>query len=70
MSGEVEIGGVFIPLALVGGVAAFVLSLVLRRVFRSLRLYQIVWHAGLFDVATFVVVWWLIAYLAGDHRGA
>ena len=65
MIGEVETAGVFIPVALVAGVLAFVISLVLRRLLRRLNAYAFVWHAGLFDVAMFVVLWWLVAYAGG-----
>jgi Protein of unknown function (DUF1656) len=27
--------------------------------------YAFVWHAGLFDVAMFVVLWWLFSVAAG-----
>jgi Protein of unknown function (DUF1656) len=64
MSGEVDAFGVFMPAALVTGASAFAAALILRRVLRGLNAYRFIWHAGLFDVATFVVVWWLIAYAA------
>jgi hypothetical protein len=55
--GEVELGGVFIPIALVSGLVGFAVSLVLRRILRAIKAYEFVWHAGLFDVAMFVVLW-------------
>jgi hypothetical protein len=61
--GEVEAWGVFIPVALVAGVCAFIITLVLRRILRTVGAYAFVWHAGLFDVAMFVVLWWLVAYV-------
>lgn len=61
MIGEVEIAGVFLPMALVTGAVAFVFSLLLRRALRAANAYDYVWHAGLFDVAGFVVIWWLVA---------
>jgi len=67
--GEIELGGVFLPVILIVGAAAFVVTLLLRRIFRAIKLYGFVWHAGLFDVALFVVVWWLIAYCAGTQYG-
>ena len=57
MIGEVELGGVFIPIVLVSGTVGFATSLVLRRVLRAMHAYAFVWHAGLFDVAMFVVLW-------------
>ncbi len=62
MIGEVETSGVFIPVALVAGILAFIATLVLRRTLRIANAYAFVWHAGLFDVAMFVVLWWLVAY--------
>ena len=66
MSGEINAFGVFIPIALVTGVSAFIAALALRRVLRTFNAYEFVWHAGLFDVATFVVLWWLIASAEGS----
>ena len=63
MIGEISIGGVFVPQLLIIAVTAFFATLVLRVVFRHLRLYRFVWHAGLFDTALFVVIWWLTALL-------
>ena len=57
MIGEVEVGGVFIPVALISGIAAFLFSLVFRRLLRAAQAYRFIWHAGLFDVAMFVVLW-------------
>jgi hypothetical protein len=55
--GEVEMGGVFIPIALVSGIIGFWASLILRRILRVAHAYTFVWHAGLFDVASFVLLW-------------
>ena len=68
MIGEYEIGGVFIPVALASGVAGFVLSLLARRVLRTSGAYRVIWHAGLFDVAMFVLLWSLIDYCSGAFR--
>ncbi len=57
MIGEVEMGGVFIPIALVSGIIGFLASLILRRILRVAHAYTFVWHAGLFDVAAFVLLW-------------
>lgn len=65
MIGEVVLSGVFIPAALLSGTIAFAASLVMRRVLRVAGAYAFVWHAGLFDVSMFVVLWWLIALAAG-----
>lgn len=63
MIGEAEIGGVFIPRVLIAAIVAFVASLILRRILRQLRFYRFVWHAGLFDTATFVILLWLTALI-------
>jgi protein AaeX len=64
VNGEIEAFGVFMPTALITGASAFGSILALRRVLRAVNAYAFVWHAGLFDVAMFVVLWWLIAYVA------
>lgn len=69
MSGEVEIGGVFIPIPLVTGVAAFIASLVLRRLLRAAHAYTYIWHAGLFDVSMFVVLWAATDFFVGRMHG-
>ena len=61
MIGELAIDGVFIPRVLVVLALAFAVSLLLRRILRSLHLYRFIWHAGLFDTAVFVVLAELIA---------
>jgi hypothetical protein len=66
--GEVETSGVFIPVALVAGVLAFIATLVFRRILRAVNAYAFVWHAGLFDVAMFVVLWSLVAYAVGSVK--
>lgn len=61
MIGEWFIDGVFIPRVLVVLLLAFAVSLLLRRVLRSFNAYRFIWHAGLFDIAMFVGLAWLIA---------
>ncbi|MET0499473.1 MAG: DUF1656 domain-containing protein [Steroidobacteraceae bacterium] len=61
MIGEVELGGVFIPPLLLLAVLALSLTLLVRRLLQSLRFYNLVWHAGLFDTALYLVVLWLLA---------
>ena len=70
MIGEVEMGGVFIPIVLVSGIVGFVASLILRRVLRAAHAYTFIWHAGLFDIAMFVVLWAATDLLAGKIYGA
>jgi hypothetical protein len=69
MIGEAEFDGVFVPYLLIFTVAAFLVFLPMRWLLRRVRFYRLVWHAGLFDTALFVVIVWLIA-LAGARIGA
>jgi hypothetical protein len=64
MIGEFAVDGVFIPRVLAVLLLAFVASLAIRRVLRSLHLYRFVWHAGLFDTAVFVALAGVIARLS------
>ena len=61
MIGELNIGGVFVPSLLAAALIAFSLTSVVRVILRRLQLYRFVWHAGLFDVALFVVLLWATA---------
>jgi protein AaeX len=61
MIGELNIDGVFVPSLLVAGVIAFCLTSAVRFTLRRLHAYRFVWHAGLFDVALFVVLLWVTA---------
>ena len=63
---EINIGGVFIPAALVWAVGAFVLSSLIDRTLSRTRFYRLVWHRGLFDAAIFVILWGAI--LAGVYQ--
>jgi hypothetical protein len=61
MIGEAEFDGVFIPYLLILTVIGFLALLPIRWVLRRTQLYRFVWHAGLFDVALFVVILWILA---------
>lgn len=61
MIGELNIGGVFVPSLAVAALVAFCLTSVVRAGLRRLQLYRFIWHAGLFDVALFVVLLWVTA---------
>lgn len=63
MIGELDIDGVFVPALLVAALGAFCLTSAARWGLRRLHLYRFVWHAGLFDVALFVVLLWVTAVL-------
>jgi len=64
MIGEIPIDGVLIPTLLVLGVEAFLVLTVLRAILRRLHFYRVVWHAGLFDTALYVVILWLTALVS------
>jgi len=68
MIGEASIHGVFVPWLLILALASFVATQLVRRVLRRLGFYRVVWHAGLFDVALFVIVLWLLT-LGTAHIG-
>ena len=70
MIGELNFGGVFVPSLLVAAVIAFCLTSVTRLTLRRLNLYRFVWHAGLFDVALFVVLLWLTAVVTASRYAA
>lgn len=61
MIGEFNLDGVFVPSLLVAAVIAFCLTSVVGLTLRRFHLYRFVWHAGLFDVALFVVLLWVTA---------
>jgi Protein of unknown function (DUF1656) len=61
MIGELNIGGVFVPGLLVAAVIAFGLTSVVGLSLRRLHLYRFVWHAGLFDVALYVLMLFVAA---------
>jgi len=63
MNGEYEFVGVFFPTALVAGIVALAFTLVGRRALRAADAYTYIWHAGLFDVALFVLSWAVVNYL-------
>ena len=61
MIAELDFDGVFVPSLLVEAVIAFCLTSLVQWGLRRLHLYRFVWHAGLFDVALFVVLLWVTA---------
>jgi hypothetical protein len=56
MIGEFDIYGVYFPLFIVVAVIAFVLHLLVRRLFDRLGVYRFVWHRPLFDLALYVIM--------------
>jgi hypothetical protein len=61
MIGEADIDGVLVPYLLLLAALSFVALLPIRQALRRLNLYRFVWHAGLFDIALFVVLLSIIA---------
>jgi hypothetical protein len=68
MIGEVDIYGVFVPILLVWGVIALVLTAVLRRVLARAGFYRLVWHRPLVDLSLLILImsavaavlpWWI-----------
>lgn len=64
MTGEFNIGGVFVSSVLVSALIALVLTLGLRRLMVWVGGYRLVWHPALFDVALFVILWALVIVAA------
>jgi hypothetical protein len=64
MIGEFDVGGVFIPSALVWAIVAFVISLFVRRLLNLVGFYRLVWHRGLFELALLAILWGSVTYLA------
>jgi hypothetical protein len=57
MTGEWNVGGVFISAVLISALIALGLAFVLRRLLASLGAYRLIWHPALFDTALFVILW-------------
>ena len=64
MIAEISIGGVFLPAAAVTGVVAFGLRLAVGTLARRVGFYRLVWHAGLFDLALFILLWAAVSALS------
>jgi len=63
MIGELDLNGLYLSPALASGLIAFVLFVVIQRVFVRLGVHRFVWHAALFDGAVFVILWASVAAL-------
>jgi len=66
MRGEFDLYGVFVPTLALWMVAAFLLSVPVRRVFAATGFYRLVWHRPLFDLALYVLLLGGVIVLA--HR--
>jgi hypothetical protein len=63
MRGEFDIEGVFLSTVVATAVIAFVILWPLKKLFRRLGLYRLVWHPALFDAALFILLWAAISAL-------
>ena len=60
---EINVGGVYVPAALVWAVGAFVLSTIIDRVLSRTTFYRMVWHRALFELGIFVILWGAVSGL-------
>jgi hypothetical protein len=56
MIGEIDIYGVFVPILLVWGTIALLLTAALRRGLVRLGFYRLVWHRPLVDLSLLVII--------------
>ena len=64
MIGEFDIYGVYVPVFIVFAGVAFLLQLIIKRLFDSLGIYRFVWHRPLFDLAIYVILLGVVTALA------
>lgn len=53
--GEIDIYGVIVPVLLIAGLFALLITLAASRLLDRFGLYRFVWHRALFDLAIFVI---------------
>lgn len=70
MTGDIDIGGVFVHPLLIAAVLAFVAAELIGWALTKVRLYRFVWHRGLFDVALTIILWAGIAGLIAGGGSA
>ena len=63
MIGELNIDGVFVPIAAASAIAAVVVSIFVRRLLNLVGFYRVVWHRGLFELSLLVILWGAMTYL-------
>jgi hypothetical protein len=56
MIGEIDIYGVFVPILLVWGTIALLLTAALRRGLVCIGFYRLVWHRPLVDLSLLVII--------------
>jgi hypothetical protein len=66
MIGEIDVYGVYLPAILVLMLVAYLLCLVVTRVFAFVGLYRFVWHRSIFDLAIYVIVLGIVVIVS--HR--
>ncbi|WP_010543799.1 DUF1656 domain-containing protein [Sphingomonas elodea] len=62
MTGEVSIGGVFVPTLLVLGILAMLLTMALARLLNAFGLYRFVAYRPLVDLCLFILLLGLLAW--------
>ena len=67
MIGEFDIYGVYVPVFIVFAGVAFLLQLIIKRLFDLLGIYRFVWHRPLFDLAIYVILLGVVTALAPKH---
>ncbi|MDO6413545.1 DUF1656 domain-containing protein [Sphingomonas sp. BIUV-7] len=65
MTGEISIGGVYLPTILLLTVAALLLTGLLTRLFAFVGIYRLVAYRPLVDLALFILILGLLALLTG-----
>lgn len=53
--GEIDIYGVIVPVLLIAGLFALLITLLAGRLMDRFGLYRFIWHRALFDLAIFVI---------------
>lgn len=56
MIGEFDIYGVYFPAFAIFAAVAFLLQVVIKRLFNACGVYRWVWHRALFDLAIYVIL--------------
>jgi len=54
--GEFDIYGVYFPAFAIFAAIAFLLQVVIKRLFNAYGFYRLVWHRALFDLAIYVIL--------------
>jgi hypothetical protein len=66
MIGEIDIFGVYVPALLVLMFIAYLLNMVLTKVFALAGLYRFIWHRSVFDLAIYIVLLGIVVIVS--HR--